>query len=266
MPIPSRRVALCAAISAAVGYIALGPVAPARGDAYFAAQGTFTSSSSEQFFNVDLSAPSNPLTLRAFAANGGTNAAGQTIAPGGIDSFLHWVGPGGSTVSNDSDGVSLDALLSHTGSGNTFLAPQAQGNYLVALQSSTAGIGDGHCALDLINEANDDMLVQPDIISNSGAITSIALGNPSGGGTIIFFQGFDPVALPGGMLVRRQAMYVQDAPLSASGVVVEGTGATFQAFTNNTFGPGAGGIGFLLVQYGGTYTGPGATTIRPGGS
>src|SRR3954466_3061041 len=79
----------------------LAPTAAGQPTAFFSATGTF-SAPTGQFTDFNFSFPlTSSLTLRTQASAGGTNSAGQTIAPGGIDSVLTFFSGGGTQIAQN---------------------------------------------------------------------------------------------------------------------------------------------------------------------
>src|SRR4051794_169246 len=102
--------------------------------AYFSVTGSLNDPSQSVSFAFNNPATSN-LTLRTFASAGGTNAAGQTIASGGIDSILTLYDSTFTQIAQNDEIsiVSHDSRITRIG--------QAPGNYLLTMGVSSNGIG-----------------------------------------------------------------------------------------------------------------------------
>lgn len=83
--------------------------------AYFSLQGEFDAATDRHDFNFDLTRgvlSGEDLRLLTLASDGGTNAAGSTIASGGIDSVLTLTNPGLSiNLTDDDGGPGFDSLI-----------------------------------------------------------------------------------------------------------------------------------------------------------
>ena len=152
----------------------------ARGQAsFFSFQGNFTTTSGAfQDFRFTALDVSNSLYLRTNAWSGGTNLAGEPIAAGGIDSTLglYLGGPFPVPIAfNDDNAGGLDSLLWYGGSGDTYVAPQPSGNYLLRLANYGDNIGDGHWAVDM---SNFDSMTMTSIPSANSTLRSLTFGSP----------------------------------------------------------------------------------------
>jgi hypothetical protein len=122
-------------------------------DAFLSATGTFTADGAEENFNLHFSDPTAAgTTFRTWAWGGGSNAAGDTIPSGGIDSVIEVFNSANQSIAfNDDRGPGQrDSLLSNTGSGVTFMPPLGPGDYRFNLTNSFLALGDGHWAADII--------------------------------------------------------------------------------------------------------------------
>lgn len=131
---------------AALGIAGIGSSAIASG-AYFSVQGTFSAPSGA--FQDLLVSIDSPLaaTFRTFASGGGTNAAGQAIPPGGIDSILTLYDLNNNLLAqNDDSGGTVDSLIENV------VAPQE--GFRLRLTNYGAAIGDGHWAMDVFHQTS----------------------------------------------------------------------------------------------------------------
>jgi hypothetical protein len=152
---------------------------------YFSATGSFASAGQTVDFPINVQASGiNSLLLRTQASSGGTNFAGQTIAPGGIDSILTLFNGVGVQIAQNDDAndqplTTHDSLLSLAGMGSSQLGTQPDGNYRVHLTNYMLSVGNGNWSVDV----EDDGMVFADAtlfgINSSGGSTlqSLAFGS-----------------------------------------------------------------------------------------
>jgi hypothetical protein len=121
----------------------LSPRAAADG-AFLSTTGTFDIVSGANLDELFTAPAGSNLTLRTYAANGGTNAAGVVIPAGGIDSILDLYTSVGALVDHNDDlgGGSHDSLITRA---------LGAGDYFVRMTNFSTDIGDGHFALDVTN-------------------------------------------------------------------------------------------------------------------
>lgn len=132
--------------------------------AYVSARGRFNNSAEIRQFLFSIPATSST-TFRTWSYNGGTNAAGENVAGGGIDGQLSLYDSAGLVAQNDNlGGFNLDARINQN---------LAAGDYTLQLNTSSAGIGDGHWSTDLVNNSRS-LTVQG--MPGLGVIDFLSLG------------------------------------------------------------------------------------------
>ena len=164
------------ALLLAVGAGALSLVgAPARGQfAYFSATGTFTEQSGQTHdfrFNTPVT---SSMLFRTWAHGGGTNAAGQQIPPGGIDSIITlYTGAGGFLDESDDIGAGQkDSRL--------IMPALPAGDYRLRLRNFKTVIQNGAWAVDLVNNSGNLTLTSA-VGSANSTMHTLALGGEDGG-------------------------------------------------------------------------------------
>ena len=163
--------------------------------AYFSLEGNLNATTAQHDFLFDLSRSvdsSEVLRFETFANGGGTNAAGDTVASGGINGFLELFTAGGDPRGFNDDGAfrpGTDSLLSWVGvadSGPGILNdPLTAGSYRLNVRESTGTMG-GPWAVDLVGPA-DAVALTGTVTVGSGTLDSLKFGT-TGGGTAAFNQ------------------------------------------------------------------------------
>ena len=155
----ARLFTICSVVAAAT--------VPARGQAYFSATGTFTSPGS--FSDFHFTRPgAGPIDLRTWQANGGMNADGQVIPPGGIDSVLTLFDAGNNQVAQNDDqstGVIDSRIL---------MDPLPAGDYRARLTANS--LGDRRFAVDLVNPAANGALTLRAASTSAATLTTLSYG------------------------------------------------------------------------------------------
>ncbi len=172
--------------------LAVGHAAWAQ-QAYFSMTGEFPSIGDQHHFGVDLSRPvgsGEALRFEALASGGGTNAAGQSIPDGGIDSLLELFDSGNNPrgVSDDAGSFfDYDALLSWPGVAPFPSGPDVPlnpdplpaGGYRLEL-SAPFNNDFGPWALDIVGPA-DALALSGETAIGAGVIQSLAFGTTGAG-------------------------------------------------------------------------------------
>jgi hypothetical protein len=107
----------------------------------FSFSGNLTDGDEVKHFEFSVSGPSS-VSLRTWSYAGGTNAAGESISPGGFDPILFLFDGGGNYITENDDGVGVPADPS-TGDPGTGLNALAHD----ALLTRSLGLGDYKVAL-----------------------------------------------------------------------------------------------------------------------
>jgi hypothetical protein len=143
---------------------------PARGGAYLSMEGQFVDNGQPIVVPVFAVPDFSDMTLRTWSWLGGTNAAGRSIAAGGIDAFLKLKDSVGVVAQNDD----IAAFNWDSRIEVPFL-PAAY--YSVELTASSGGAGDGHYALDVVNNTRSIDLVATFDFSPIGTLACGASGS-----------------------------------------------------------------------------------------
>ncbi|CAN5711415.1 hypothetical protein BH09PLA1_BH09PLA1_03330 [soil metagenome] len=206
---------------------------PARGQsAYCSMLGNFQAISDVRDFTFSIPAISNA-SFRTWSSSGGTNAAGQVVSPGGIDSILGlFTGGGGLLGTNDNiSGLNLDSLINQPA--------LVAGSYRIHLSVGAGGRGDGHWAADLVN--NSGSLTTTGITGDS-FFTGVAIG-ATGGAKSIFNAStfvFGPVDVNANGIVNISSSFGlnQELTVRSGGLINLLPGGTLnsQTFTQITGG------------------------------
>lgn len=173
--------------------LAVSPEPTAAQDAYISLVGEFLSAGDQHDFLFDLErsvGSGETLRFETFANGGGTNAAGDLIQSGGIDSVLELFDGGGMSHGINDDGSpnpGLDSLLSWPGvadSGGSILTdPLPAGSYRLNL-SEFGNNAAGVWAVDLVGPADALTFVGDAAIGTSGLYRLTA-----GNGAQVHFDG-----------------------------------------------------------------------------
>src|SRR5688572_30231644 len=152
-----------------ISCLTLAPPPTARAQtAFLSATGTFTAPGGA-FQNVNFTpSQAGNYTMRTWAYAGGVNAAGQTVAPGGIDALLTLSQLPGGTVVAQHDNISdtdRDALI-HQPALPT-------GSYVLRTERAAPG-GNDAWATDLVNGSGS--LTVTALPAGSSHVHSVALG------------------------------------------------------------------------------------------
>ncbi|MEO0963795.1 MAG: DVUA0089 family protein [Planctomycetota bacterium] len=255
--------------------------------AYFSWEGEFATTSDQHNFLFDLSrsvSSSEALRFETFANSGGTNAAGATIDPGGIDSVVELFDSNNASRGvNDDYHVAAegrDSLLSWSNvplpgpvGRQVFLNPDplTQGGYRLNLSAFPA-VGPVPWALDLVGPA-DAMALTGAQPTGSSTITALQFGTTGpgttparytqAGGSLELFglvaaeTGRASMTISGGGQVSNAIGAIGFQSGSVGTVVVTGTDANGNASTwsNATdLSVGVMGDGTLNVLSGGRVT------------
>jgi hypothetical protein len=212
----SRCGALAAMLLGALGGRALAQ------PAYFSATGTFTVAQGETH-DFRFSIPSTAsTTFRTWANGGGTNAAGEIVPAGGIDSIISlFTGAGGLIDFNDDIGPGQrDSRL--------IFPSLAGGSYRLHLENFKNASGNGSWAVDLLNNSGDITWTSATGSANS-IFKRLAFG--SGGGSVATLP-VDAVVIP---------LITQDLQINGGGIASI-TGAGTAIFTGRVTSAPGGGI------------------------
>jgi hypothetical protein len=189
----------------------------ARGQtAYFSATGSFTIPTAP-FTDVRFTLPDTAdLTMRTWSHGGGTNAAGQNIAPGGIDARLALFDNASSLIA-ENDNISkteLDALIHRP----------AQGPGAYRLRLTAAPGMTGPWATDLVR-ANGSMTISG-VQYQEGVVGRLTFGAAGSSRATLDLQSATPLNIAGSLEAQ-------------SGGVVRIGGGTHLVGGVTTIGPGA---------------------------
>lgn len=141
---------------------------PAQQQAYFSTTGTF-SNVGGYFTDYNFSLPAtSDTTFRTWGWAGGTNAAGQNIPAGGVDSVLTLLNSANVQVAQNIDigPGQNDSLIVTPG--------LAGGNYRLRLQPQS--LGDGHWATDLASSSGPMTLRSIALSANTSFLDGISFG------------------------------------------------------------------------------------------
>jgi hypothetical protein len=200
---------------------------------YFSATGTFAAANG-QFEDFNFTLPGTlSTTLKTLAWSGGTNAAGQTVAAGGIDSILSLYNGSGTLLysnddANDGNASTRDSVLSPTGTGSSLIPPLGAGNYRLRMTNFQSSIGDGHWATDLTVPASSTFTLTGITGSGNSTLSALYFGS-SGLGTATFL-------LNPGTTVSAGLVNVQD------GGILNLNGGTLLGGNENIFGNNASAL------------------------
>jgi hypothetical protein len=203
---------------------------------YFAATGTFTHFSGEAHnFNFNLPATSDML-FRTWSHGGGTNAAGQTIPPGGIDSVLTlYTSAGGFIETNDDIGPGQkDSQIIEPSLG--------PGNFRLELTNFKNAVNNGAWAVDLVN--NSGSITMNSISGSTNSVMhTLAFGGEDGGvATLPINSATSPTIFTSLQLGEGAAVQITGsgtvtfaAPVTGLGGI---SGSAFKRFNANASGGG----------------------------
>jgi hypothetical protein len=116
-------------------------VTAALADTDFSFTGTFTTDDQVQLFDVTLTSTATDVIFQSLGYAGGTNAAGNTVVPGGFDTFFTWYDSSGNQIGTDDDGLNNGGCVD-VGSFNGacldayFTGTLTPGDYTLALTES----------------------------------------------------------------------------------------------------------------------------------
>ncbi|MEO1497014.1 MAG: PEP-CTERM sorting domain-containing protein [Planctomycetota bacterium] len=213
------------------------PATPAS--AYFSLEGDFNAAGDEHNFTFDLSrsvTSSEVLRFETFANGGGTNAAGDIIASGGIDSDLRLRDSNNTVIGrNDDADTALDAfdsLLSWPGVApaprNPFIeltSPLVAGSYslnLIEFNNDQAG----PWAIDLVGAA-DAMTLTGAPATGTSTIDSLKFGTTGAGSSPAVYTEAGAIDLLGALVVGQSGNATLNVP--TGGQVTVGGATTVNA-------------------------------------
>lgn len=232
--------------------------------AYFSLEGEFNAPGDQHNFYFDLTRPvgsSEVLRFETLASSGGTNAAGDTILPGGIDSVLQLFDSGNTPHGSDDDGGSgVDSLLTWP---KTTPDPLPVDSYRLNLHEF-ANDDPGDWALDLVGPA-DAMTLTAAVPTGTSTIDSLKFGTTGAGSASATLEVGSGSSLGGG-----SRLYVADsgsAEMTISGGAVS-VGDEFRVWEDGTVHLSEGEIhtGSFIIEAGGTFTHDDGTLTVDGGT
>gem|GEM_PF-1396057 len=249
----------------AVSACALGPAAAHAQQAYFSATGVLTANGGNHDFTygqIPNATTADDLRFTTHASNGGTNAAGDAIADGPIDSILELRNIGGTPVGSNDDGrTGLDSLLSWPGvavSGGTLPAGGLPGDdytlrvrdlgnnsvgqwsvdleapaSLISLSTNQGSSSSTSGLLDIGSGA--DLTAQSLSLGNQAGATGSGTVNVAGGGSTLTLTGAEALVL--GNSSATSGGYA--ANVTDAGILTTGTGGVD---VNGRLSVGTGGV------------------------
>jgi len=197
---------------------------------FFSATGTFTQGNSSADFHVSFDDPTARNTwFQTWAWNGtlpphgpGTNAAGDVIASGGIDSEIEVFTAGGTSLGyNDDRGAGeRDSYLGPDAGPLSHLPPLGPGQYRVRLTAAFGLIWSGAWALDMTREGTFRL---NDIVQSASWLGSLKFGSSSAGGAVVSFSGSTTILGP--LEAREGGKIDVQGPLLRAGSLLLGDSA-----------------------------------------
>ncbi|MEZ6191527.1 MAG: PEP-CTERM sorting domain-containing protein [Phycisphaerales bacterium] len=210
--------------------------APLEVTAYFSLEGDVVTAGDQLDFNFDLSRSvdgSENLGFRTWASGGGTNAAGDAIASGGIDSVLELFDAGNASRGFNDDAFGLDSYLtwSPIQTNGTPLNPDplTAGGYRLHLNEFNNDQA-GAWALDLVGPA--DALQMTGITpTGTATIGSLKFGTDAGGGAAATFNQSGTLTVAGALTVAQtgDAVFNNTGSTTVNSLTSVNSGGTLNA-------------------------------------
>ncbi|WP_428939125.1 hypothetical protein [Fontivita pretiosa] len=226
---PARAPWLVGPVLAWTALIALHGAAIAQ-TSFFSATGTFTQGNSSADFHVSFDDPTARNTwFQTWAWNGtlpphgpGTNAAGDVIASGGIDSELEVFTAGGTSLGyNDDRGPGeRDSHLGPDAGPLSYLPPLGPGQYRARLTAAFGVIWSGAWAMDMTREGTFRL---DDIVQSASWLGSLKFGSSSAGGAVVRIA--SSTTILGALEAREGGKIDVQGPLLRAGSLLLGNSA-----------------------------------------